>query len=103
MYSVSVASNLLRLTCSLPHTHTQRRYVVVIALEPPALDATPHHLHTREMRMHDEGGQRDGALLVRARDAALLVWARDWPALLVWAPTRPLQPLGFRNALGFRV
>lgn len=91
VYSVSVASDWLRLTCSLPHTHTQRRYVVVIALEPPALDDTP--LHTREMRMDDEGGQRDGALRVRGRDAALLVWA----------PTRPLQPLGFRNALRFRV
>ena len=45
----------------------------MIALEPPALDDTP--LHTRKMRMDDEGGQRDGALRVRGRDAALLVWA----------------------------
>jgi|LauGreSuBDMM15SN_2_FD.fasta_scaffold1257432_1 hypothetical protein len=52
--------------------HVQRRYVVVIALEPPALDATPHHLHTHEMRMDDEGGQRDGTLLVWGCDAALL-------------------------------
>ena len=43
----------------------------MIALEPPALDDTP--LHTREMRMDDEGGQRDGALRVRGRDAALFV------------------------------
>ena len=64
----------------------------MIALEPPALDARPHRLYTHEMRMDDEGGQRDRALLVRGRDAALLVWDPTWP----------LQPLGFRNGLGFR-